>query len=141
MSEPDIAFAVLERESGERFQGLRRQLGVHSFGMNLMVLQPGQRTRIHAHEHQEEVYIVLEGQLTLLIDGDEHLLEADHLARVGPAMRRQLVNVGRDPLIMLALGGAGEHAGRDARAWTSWEEDGPGLAPQDVPLPADLPTD
>ena len=47
---PDIAFVALEPDSGERFQSLRRQLGVRSFGMNLIVLQPGQRGRIHSHQ-------------------------------------------------------------------------------------------
>jgi uncharacterized cupin superfamily protein len=139
MADPDVTFAVLDREITERFQPLRRQLGVSSFGMNLMVLQAGQRSRIHAHEHQEEVYAVLQGQLTLLVDGVEHVLAPDHLVRVGPAVRRQLLNAGNEPLVMLALGGAGEHAGRDARAWSTWQESGPGRAPQDVPLPEDLP--
>jgi len=141
MADPDVTFAVLDREITERFQPLRRQLGVSSFGMNLMVLQPGQRSRIHAHEHQEEVYAVLQGQLTLLVDGVEHALAPDHLVRVGPAVRRQLLNAGNEPLVMLALGGAGEHAGRDARAWSTWQESGPGRAPQDVPLPEDLSAD
>jgi len=44
----------------------RRQL----VRMNLIVLQPGQRGRIHAHDTQEEVYLVLEGVLTLLIEGE-----------------------------------------------------------------------
>jgi uncharacterized cupin superfamily protein len=141
MAEPDITFAALDRKTAERFQPLRRQLGVSSFGMNLMVLQPGQRSRIHAHEHQEEVYVVLDGQLTLLVEGVEHVLEPDRVARVGPAVRRQLLNAGEAPLVILALGGAGEHAGRDARAWSTWQESGPGRPPQDVPLPADLPVD
>jgi hypothetical protein len=40
--------------------------------------------------------------------------------------------------VVLALGGSGEHAGRDGRAWSSWEEGGAGRAPQEVPLPSDL---
>ena len=38
MSEPGVSVAVLERGDGERFQTLRRQLGVSSFGINLIVL-------------------------------------------------------------------------------------------------------
>ena len=34
-------------------------------GMNLIILAPGQRGRIHDHERQEEVYLVWEGTLTL----------------------------------------------------------------------------
>lgn len=139
MSEPDIAFAALEPGGGERFQPLRRQLGVAGFGMNLIMLAPGQRGRIHAHEHQEEVYLVLEGELTLMVEGDEHALGRGQLARVGPAVRRQLVNRGPESLVLLALGGSGEHVGRDGRAWESWDEGGEGRSPQDVPLPEDLP--
>jgi mannose-6-phosphate isomerase-like protein (cupin superfamily) len=138
---PDIAFTSLDRESAERFQPLRRQLGVSSFGMNLMLLTAGQRGRIHLHERQEEVYVVLEGELTLIVEGEEHVVGADQVARVGPSLRRQLVNAGPERLVMLALGGAGEHAGRDALAWESWDDiDAPGRQPQEVPLPDDLPT-
>lgn len=136
---PDVAFASLDRAGAERFQALRRELGVSSFGLNLILLQPGQRGRIHAHEHQEEVYLVLEGELTLGIDGVEHVLGADRLARIGPGVHRQLVNAGEERLVLLALGGSGEHVGRDARAWTSWEEAGPGRSPVEIPLPEDLP--
>jgi hypothetical protein len=40
MSEPkpDIAVASLDRNTGDRFQALRRELGVTSFGMNPIVL-------------------------------------------------------------------------------------------------------
>ena len=57
MPTPDLTFTAVNRTGGERFQALRRQLGVSSFGMNLLVLEPGQRGRIHAHDRQEEVYI------------------------------------------------------------------------------------
>ena len=136
---PDnVAFAALDLDNQERFQSLRRELGVGSFGLNLITLASGARGRIHAHEHQEEVYLVIEGELTLVIEGEEHPLERGRLARVGPTVRRQLVNKGPERLALLALGGSGEHAGRDGKAWESWEEGGPGRAPQDVPMPPDL---
>jgi uncharacterized cupin superfamily protein len=138
MAEPEVSFVVLDRSSGDRLQSLRRPLGVQSFGMNLVVLQPRQRMRVHTHERQEEVYLVLEGELTLIVEGAEHVLGADHLARVGPTARRQLVNAGAERVVVVALGGYGDHEGRDARAWTAWEDDGPGAPPQEVPLPDDL---
>ena len=52
---------------------LRRALGVTSFGINQMVLEPRQRGRIHRHARQEEVYLVLEGTLTLLVEGEEQV--------------------------------------------------------------------
>jgi uncharacterized cupin superfamily protein len=140
MSEPlDVAFGALDPDSGERFQRLRAELGVASFGMNLIVLQPGQRGRIHSHDVQEEVFVVLEGELTLGLEGEERVLGIGDVVRVGPSVRRQLVNRGTERVVLLALGGSGDHAGRDGRAWESWEEDSPGRPPQDVPLPDDLP--
>jgi uncharacterized cupin superfamily protein len=129
----------LEGDTGERFVPLRRQLGVTTFGVNQIVLQPGQRGRIHRHERQEEVYLVLEGALALLVEGEEMVLGKGEMIRVAPSLRRQLVNRGPQRLVLLALGGDGEHRGRDGEAFASWEENS-GVAPQDLPLPEDLPS-
>jgi uncharacterized cupin superfamily protein len=139
MTQHDVAFATLDREIGERMQTLRRELALSSFGMNLVVLQAGQRGRIHAHERQDEVYLVLEGELTLAIEGVEHTLGPDDAARVGPAVRRQLVNPGPARVVLLALGAAGAHVGRDGIAWTSWEDTSAGRPAQEIPAPDDLP--
>jgi hypothetical protein len=98
----EVAFAALQR-GGEMFQGLRRELGVESFGINLISLRP------------------------------------DRLARVGTRVRRQLTNPSKEPVVVLALGGSGEHEGRDALAWIDWDEEGPGRGPREIPLPDDLP--
>lgn len=139
MADQDVSFGRLNPDSGERFQTLRRELGVNGFGINLIMLEPRQRGRIHAHREQEEVYLVLDGELTLGIEGEERVLGKDEIVRVGPAVRRQLVNRGQARVVLLALGGAGEHVGRDGRAWSDWDEAGEGRAPQEVPLPEDLP--
>jgi uncharacterized cupin superfamily protein len=138
--EEGTARARITADTEERFVPLRRQLGVTTFGMNLIVLQPGQRGRIHRHARQEEVYLVLEGMLTLLVERDETVLEHGELVRVAPNLRRQLVNRGPERLVLLALGGDGEHAGRDGEAFRSWEDE-QGASPQEVPLPDDLPVD
>jgi mannose-6-phosphate isomerase-like protein (cupin superfamily) len=128
----------LDPGSSERFVALRRQLGVTSFGINQIVLQPGQRGRIHRHKHQEEVYLVLEGTLDLLIEGEGTTeLSEGELIRVAPQLRRQLANRGPRRLVLIGLGGGGEHVGRDGEAFGSWEDESP-LSPQELPLPADL---
>jgi hypothetical protein len=40
-------------------------------------------------------------------------------------------------VVLLALGGAGEHVGRDGEGFASWEDREP-RPPQEVPTPADL---
>jgi uncharacterized cupin superfamily protein len=139
VSDPDLSFASLEPDGDERFQPLRRQLGVSAFGLNLIVLEPRQRGRVHAHERQEEVYLVLEGELTLGVEDAEHQLGRGQLVRVGPSVRRQLINRGAQRVLVLALGGEGEHHGRDGRAWSGWEDGGEGRPPAEVALPQDLP--
>ena len=114
--------AALDPDHGERFLSLRRALGVSSFGINQMVLQPGQRMRIHRHRRQEEVYLVLEGVLTVAIEGDETELGRGELMRVAPEVRRQLINYGPERVLLVALGGAAEHQGRDAEAFGAWED-------------------
>ncbi len=135
--EPGSAVTSLQRDTDERFVPLRRELGLSSFGINQIVLGPGQRMRIHRHQHQEEVYLVLSGTLTLMIEGEPAEHGPDQLIRVAPEVRRQLVNRGHEPLVLLALGGAGEHQSRDAEAFTAWDQE-TGASPQEVPLPPDL---
>jgi mannose-6-phosphate isomerase-like protein (cupin superfamily) len=135
--EEGTARARLDYDYGDRFLPLRRQLGVTSFGMNQLVLQPWQRGRIHRHEHQEEVYLVLEGRLTIVIESEPTELTEGELLRVAPGLRRQLVNYGPERVVLLALGGAAEHRGRDGEAFMAWEDENP-TTPQEMPMPPDL---
>jgi mannose-6-phosphate isomerase-like protein (cupin superfamily) len=132
-------FARLDYDSDDRFQRLRQELGVTTFGLNLLRLRPRQQGRIHRHLRQEEVYLVLEGVLTLEAEGEARELHEGELARVPPDVRRRLANRGSEPLYVLALGGSEPHEGRDGRAYESWEEAGEGRPPQEVPVPDDLP--
>ncbi len=129
--------ARVDPDSEDRMVLLRRELGVTTFGINQLNLKPGQRGRIHRHADQEEVYLVLAGELTIGIEGEEETLGEGELIRVAPHVRRQISNRGSELLQMIALGGAGEHASRDATAYESWEAE-EGGSPQDVPLPEDL---
>jgi mannose-6-phosphate isomerase-like protein (cupin superfamily) len=135
---PDgVTFAALDLDGDERFQPLRRELGVSTFGMNLIRLRPRQQGRIHRHERQEEVYLVLEGTLTLELEGEPRELRRGELARVAPGVRRRLSNRASERLALLALGGAEPHVGRDGVAYRSWDDEA-GAPPQEIPLPDDL---
>jgi uncharacterized cupin superfamily protein len=136
--EDGTARARLQDDAENRFVRLRAELGVTSFGLNQIVLHPGQRGRIHGHARQEEVYLVLAGTLSLVVEGEETTLERGDLIRVAPDLRRQLVNRGPGDLHLLAIGGAGEHEGRDGRAYTAWDDTEP-VSPQELPMPEDLP--
>ena len=136
--ESGVSSTSLDPDGEDRFQRLRAELGITSFGLNLIRLGRGARGRIHRHLHQEEAYLVLEGTLTLLVEDEPRELVRGDLARVAPEVRRQLVNRGDEPLLILAMGGANAHEGRDGRAYESWDEQGEGRPPQEIPQPEDL---
>ena len=96
--EQGTATTRLEENPVDRFVRLRAALGVSSFGLNQIVLRPGERGRIHRHERQEEVYLVLEGTLTLEVEGEPRELAPGSLARVAPPVRRRLSNRGEIPI-------------------------------------------
>jgi uncharacterized cupin superfamily protein len=130
--------ASLNAEPEQRFIRLREALGVTTFGINGIVLEPGQRNRIHNHRLQQEVFLVLEGTLTLVVEGEDLVVATGELVEVPPGVRRQLTNRGPGVVRLLALGGmvANEHTGRDGEAFLGW--DGDPLPIAEVPLPDDL---
>jgi mannose-6-phosphate isomerase-like protein (cupin superfamily) len=136
--EDGTARARLQPDAENRFVRLRAELAVTSFGLNQIVLHAGQRGRIHAHERQEEVYLVLEGTLSLFVEGEEATLERGELMRVAPGVKRQLVNRGPGDLHVLAIGADGAHEGRDGLAYAAWDATDP-VRPQEMALPEDLP--
>ena len=81
--------------------------------------------------------MVLEGTLTLIVEGEASDLGQGTVIRVAPMVRRQLVNLGPDRVVLLALGSAGEHQGRDGEAFRAWEDQEP-VSPQELPMPPDL---
>ena len=135
--ETGVSYSKLDPDSDERFLSLRRELGITTFGINQIRLRPGQRGRIHRHLKQEEVYLVLAGTLTLGVEGEERELRQGEVVRVAPEVRRQLVNRADTDCLLLALGGAVEHVGRDGEAYESWDAEA-GAPPQQIPLPKDL---
>jgi uncharacterized cupin superfamily protein len=85
----------------------RAGLGITSFGMQILRFPPN-ADRYPEHDHvasgQEEVFVVLEGAVTLRAGDEEHHLEPGVFARVGPTETRKLFT-GDQPAVVLALGG------------------------------------
>jgi mannose-6-phosphate isomerase-like protein (cupin superfamily) len=82
------------------------ELGVQAFGLQVLDLPPGfadYPEHDHAHDGQEEVYIVLDGSAELMVAGERVRADAGALVRVEPASRRKLVP-GPDGVRVLAIG-------------------------------------
>ena len=130
-----VSYTALQPDTEERFVSLRRELGVTTFGINQVILRPGQRGRIHRHKTQEEVYLVLSGTLSIVYEDEVKELGQGEIARVGPEVRRYIANRHPEDVLLIALGGALEHVGRDGEAFASWEDTEPTL-PAGAPAPA-----
>ena len=89
------------------FKRARAELGVESFGMQVLVRPPDFDDfpeHDHAEEGQEEVYLLLAGSGMLVVDGEKVPLDEQTMVRVGRAARRTVLS-GPVGLRILALGG------------------------------------
>jgi quercetin dioxygenase-like cupin family protein len=100
--------SIRRREDMERTGNwllVRRSLGLDAFGMNLVEIPPGERIPEHDEidRDQEEVFLVLEGSPTLVVDGREIEVPAGTFARLDPGLRRTVVNNLDEPAAVLIM--------------------------------------
>lgn len=101
---------------GPGFRKVRKPLGVTEFGVNAVVLPPGFTSRRHVHERQQELYLVLQGEIEFELSGERHTLGPGGLARVDPPTVRSLRNTSdTDEAVYFCVGGQGGYVGRDGR--------------------------
>jgi hypothetical protein len=97
----------MEGAFGGAFKRARAELGVKSFGMQIIDMPPNyDRYPEHDHETdgQEEVYVTLRGGGELEIEGERFPLDTDHVAGVGTGVMRK-VWPGEEGIRLLVLGG------------------------------------
>jgi quercetin dioxygenase-like cupin family protein len=100
--------------SGYGFRKIRSELGVTAFGINAVVLPPAYTTNPHHHERQEEVYVVLAGEIEFSLGGEPRTLGPGGIARVDAETVRFLRNVSEsEPATYVCVGGEGGYVGRD----------------------------
>ena len=99
-------FEEMESAFGGTIIRARAELGVTSFGMNVMNLQPEgfYPHHDHAKDQQEEVYIALHGSAEFDIEGEKVTLEPGSALRIPAGVDRH-VTPAKGGCKMLALGG------------------------------------
>jgi uncharacterized cupin superfamily protein len=75
---------------------VRKTLGVQAFGINMVELPQGGSIPEHDEtgRDQEELFFVVAGSPTLVVDGVEHRLSAGSFARLDPGPTRTVRNDG-----------------------------------------------
>jgi mannose-6-phosphate isomerase-like protein (cupin superfamily) len=89
------------------FKRARAELGVESFGMQIIDMPPSYENypeHDHAHDNQEEVFIVMRGGGEIEIEGRRFPLDGNNVARVGPETKRK-VWPGPEGIRLVVLGG------------------------------------
>ena len=84
---------------GPGFRKVRQALDVTEFGVNGVVLPPGYTSRRHYHDRQQELYMVLRGDI-----------EFD-----APTVRALRNTSETDEAVYLCVGGQGGYVGRDGQ--------------------------
>jgi mannose-6-phosphate isomerase-like protein (cupin superfamily) len=97
----------MEAAFGGGMKKARAELGVESFGMQVIDLPPNYGDypeHDHEADGQEEVYSAMRGSGEIEIEGERIALNSDVLVRVGPGIKRKIY-AGPEGLRLLALGG------------------------------------
>jgi mannose-6-phosphate isomerase-like protein (cupin superfamily) len=97
----------LEAIYGGSFKRARAELGVSSFGMQVLDLPPsvtGYPEHDHGQDGQEEVYVVLRGSADMEISGEHVTVDPETLVRVAAGTKRKVVP-GDKGVRLLVIGG------------------------------------
>jgi len=97
---------IVHRDDLERtgnWSLVRRGLGCTALGINLVEIPPGESIPEHDEvaRDQEEIFFIVSGDATLIVDGTEHPAPAGTFARLSPEPRRTVRNDGAEPAAVL----------------------------------------
>jgi uncharacterized cupin superfamily protein len=101
-------FETMEGSGGALWRLGRKSLGGEAFGFNVVDIEPGGEIPAHneSESGQEEVFIIVEGDATIVAGEDEHPAPAGTFARYAPEAHRTIRNKSDAPVRALVIGAA-----------------------------------
>src|SRR5262245_34417921 len=107
-------FTIKHRDEFERMEGsgdstwllARKALGTRSFGYNLVEIAPGGQIPEHdeSGSGQDELYLILEGEAVMRLDGEDHPAPAGTFASIEPPATRTILNRSDAPVTAMVIG-------------------------------------
>ena len=99
-------FEEMEGSGGATWRLARKTLGAESFGFNVVDIEAGGEIPAHDHtgDNQEEVFMILDGQGTIVTDGEEHDAPAGTFCRFAPEVNRTIRNTSNANVRALLIG-------------------------------------
>lgn len=98
-------------DSPGAFIGYAGPMNAQQLAVNLRILEPGQAhvppgvdpATGHSHIGIEEIYLVLDGQVSFKLDDEVHVLRARDAVRIAPEVRRAARNDGDADAMMVMV--------------------------------------
>ena len=111
-------FEEMEGSGGATWRLARKTLGAEAFGFNVVDIEPGGQIPAHDHtgDNQEEVFIILEGEGTIVTGDDEHQAPAGTFCRYAPEVTRTIRNES-DANVRALLIGVPRDSGYEKMPW------------------------
>jgi quercetin dioxygenase-like cupin family protein len=107
-------YSIKHRDEFESMEGsgeatwmlARKALGTSAFGFNLVEIGPGGAIPEHdeAESGQVELYVILEGEAILRIEGEDHPAPAGTFASIEPPASRTILNRSDAPVTAMLIG-------------------------------------
>jgi quercetin dioxygenase-like cupin family protein len=99
-------FETMEGSGGATWHLARKALGTEAFGYNLVEIAPGGQIPEHdeSESGQVELFIVLEGDAVMRLDGEDHEAPAGTFASIEPPATRAILNRSAAPVTALLIG-------------------------------------
>lgn len=99
-------FETMEGSGDSTWMLARKALGASAFGFNLVEIAPGGQIPEHdeSQSGQAELYVVLEGEAVMRLDGEDHPAPAGTFASIEPPASRTILNRSDAPVTALLIG-------------------------------------
>jgi quercetin dioxygenase-like cupin family protein len=99
-------FETMEGSGEATWKLARKALGASAFGFNLVEIGPGGQIPEHdeTQSGQVELFIVLEGEAIMRLDGEDHPAPAGTFASIEPPASRTILNRSDAPVTALLIG-------------------------------------
>ena len=99
-------FEAMEGSGDCTWKLARKALGTSAFGFNLVEIEPGGQIPEHteAESGQVELYMILEGDAVLRIEGEDHPAPAGTFASIEPPASRTILNRSEAKMTAMLIG-------------------------------------
>jgi quercetin dioxygenase-like cupin family protein len=99
-------FETMEGSGEATWKLARKALGTSAFGFNLVEIAPGGQIPEHdeAQSGQVELYVVLEGDAVMRLEGEDHPAPAGTFVSIEPPASRTILNRSDAPVRVLLIG-------------------------------------